>query len=103
MLAVAALVASTLTVIAVGQRGSAVEQTRLAFARELAAAAQVNLDVDPERSILLASEAVEATSEDGLVLREAVDALHAAIAADRLLFTISDPSTGTWCGARTAT
>jgi WD40 repeat protein len=94
VLAVAALVASTLTVAAVGQRGSAVEQTRLAFARELAAAAQANLDVDPERSILLAMEAVDATGEDGLVLREAVDALHAAIAADRLLFTIADPSTG---------
>ena len=94
VLAIAALVASTLTVIAVGQRGNAVEQTRLAFARELAAAAQVNLEVDPERSILLAMEAIEATSEDGVVLREAVDALHAGIAADRLLFTIDDPSTG---------
>jgi WD40 repeat protein len=81
-------------VIALGQRGSAVRQSRLAFARELAAAAQANLDVDPERSILLAMQAVEATRTDGLVLRQAVDALHAAIAADRLLFTITDPSTG---------
>lgn len=94
VLAIAALVASTLTVVAVGQRGSAIEQSRVAFARELAAAAQANLDVDPERSILLAREAIEATQEDGVVLREAVDALHAAIAADRLLFTITDPSTG---------
>ena len=94
VLAIAALIASGLTVIAVSQRGAAVEQTRLAFARELAAAAQVNLEVDPERSILLATEAIEATSEDGVVLREAVDALHAAIAADRLVFTIDDPSTG---------
>lgn len=94
VLTVAALVASALTIVAVGQRGSAVEQTRLAFARELAAAAQANLDVDPERSILLAMEAVQATAEDGLVLREAVDALHAAVAADRLLFTMTDPSTG---------
>jgi len=94
VLAVAALVASTLTVVAVRRGRTAVAQTRLAFARELAAAAQANLNVDPERSILLAVEAVEATREDGLVLREAVDALHAAIAADRLLFTIDDPSTG---------
>ena len=36
-------------------------QTRIATARELAAAAVANLEVDPERSILLALEALDAT------------------------------------------
>ncbi|HEY6567049.1 MAG TPA: BTAD domain-containing putative transcriptional regulator [Actinomycetota bacterium] len=94
VLAAAALVASVLTVIAVGQRRTAVEQSRLAYARELAAAAAANLTIDPERSILLARQAIEATAGDGVVLREAVEALHAGIQNDRLLFTIQDPSTG---------
>jgi WD40 repeat protein/DNA-binding SARP family transcriptional activator len=94
VLAAAAMVASTLTIVAVRQRGAAVEQSRLAFARELSAAADANLDVDPERSILLALQAIEATEADGLVLRQSIEALHAGIQRDRLLFTIDDPSTG---------
>jgi WD40 repeat protein len=87
-------VASTLTVIAVGQRGRAIRQTRLASARELAAAATANLDVDPELSILLALEAIETASDDEVPLKEAVEALHEGIQRDRLLFTLNDPSTG---------
>jgi WD40 repeat protein/DNA-binding SARP family transcriptional activator len=94
VLAVAALVATTLTVVALGQRGTALEQGRLASARELAAAAMTSMDIDPKRSIELAMQAIDATADDDVILREAVDALHAAIAADRLLFTIDDPSTG---------
>ena len=94
VLTVAALVASVLTVIAVEQRRTAVEQASIAYARELAAAATANLDIDPERSLLLALEAVEATRGDGIVFREALEALHAGIQRDRLLFTITDPSTG---------
>ena len=54
-----ALVAGVLTAVAVGfQRRSALD-ARVANGRELAAAAVANLDVDPERSILLALEGVE--------------------------------------------
>ena len=44
-----------------------------------------NLDVDPELSVLLATEAVETTrSSDGTVLPEAEEALHRAVVASRL-------------------
>jgi WD40 repeat protein/DNA-binding SARP family transcriptional activator len=92
-LTAAALVASVLTAVAVDQRSGARREARVATARELAAAALSNLTVDPERSILLALQAVETTRPDGTVLREAKEALHSALAADRLLFTIRDPST----------
>ena len=51
---------------------------RVATARELAAAANANLDVDPERSILLALAAVERTRPDdgAAVLPAAEEALH---------------------------
>jgi hypothetical protein len=76
----AAFVATGLTLVANGQREQATREARVASARELAAAAVANLDVDPERSILLAVEAVERTrSVDGLVLPEAEEALHRAV------------------------
>ena len=91
--AVAALVASVLTLIAVDQRQEAARQSRVAFARELAAAAVASLDVDPERSILLAMEAVDQTrSVDGLVLREAEEALHWAVESSRIEFSIPGQS-----------
>ena len=81
----AALVATTLTVIAVNQRGRAEDAARVSQARELAAAAVANLDVDTERGILLAMQAVDATrSVDGLVRPEALDALHRAVGASRI-------------------
>jgi WD40 repeat protein/DNA-binding SARP family transcriptional activator/class 3 adenylate cyclase len=93
VLAIAALVASGLTVIAVDQTGNARRTARFATARELAAAAVASLEVDPERTILLALQAIEATRDDGIVLREAQEALHRGIQSDRLLFTIHHPST----------
>jgi WD40 repeat protein/transcriptional regulator with XRE-family HTH domain len=60
-------------------------EKRIATARELAAAAIGNLTVDPERSILLAMQAVRSThSIDGTTTREAVEALHRAIQNSRL-------------------
>ena len=91
--AAAALVASVLTGIAVDQRRQTARQARVAFARELAAAAVANLDVDPERSILLALEAVDQTrSVDGDVLREAEEALHWAVVASRIELSIPGQS-----------
>ena len=83
--AAAAVVATTLTVVAASQRDRAEQGARISTARELAAASAANLEVDPELSVLLAIEAVEATrSDDGTVLREAEEALHRAIVASRL-------------------
>ncbi|MGH3077548.1 MAG: hypothetical protein ACRDPZ_05125, partial [Gaiellaceae bacterium] len=55
-------------------------EARIATARELAGASVANLDVDPELALLLALEAVDATSEvDGIPLSEAEEALHRAV------------------------
>ena len=55
-------------------------QTRIATARERVAFSTLSLEDDPERSILLAMYAVEATrSADGTFIPEAEDALHRAI------------------------
>ena len=84
-----ALVASLVTgAIAVAQRDEATDQGRLAEARELAAAANANLDVDPERSTLLALEAVERSRTDdgpgGGALPEAEEALHRAVTSSAI-------------------
>ena len=84
ILAVAAVIAGALTVFAIGQSSRAASEERNATARELAAASVANLEVDPERSILLALEAIETTREpDGIVLPEAEEALHRAMVASR--------------------
>jgi serine/threonine protein kinase/WD40 repeat protein len=85
----AALVATTLTVVAVNQRGRAEDEARVSLARELASAAVANLDVDAERSILLAMKAVDTTrSVDGSPLPVAEDALHRAVEASRIVKSI---------------
>ena len=67
------------------QRAAAEEQGRVATARELAAESLTQLDVDPERSLLLAIEAVETTRRvDGTVLPEAESALHQAVRLSRV-------------------
>ncbi len=85
----AALVATTLTVVAVHQRGRAEDAAKVSLARELASAAVANLDVDPERSILLAVEAMDVTWEvDHTALPEAEEALHRALEQSRVLLTV---------------
>ena len=65
-------------------------EERIATARELAAASLNNLNVDPERSILLALQAVAATyTKDGTVQPQAEDALHRAIISNRAALTLS--------------
>jgi len=74
------------------RQAAAVAQSneRVAFARELAAAAVNNLDVDPERSLLLALQAVDATySVDHTVSTEAEEALHSAMLASRVEQTVA--------------
>jgi WD40 repeat protein/serine/threonine protein kinase len=83
--AAAALIAASLTAVAMDQRREAERGARMATARELAAASVANLEVDPELSVLLAIEAVQTTRSTGEpVLREAEDALHRAVTASRL-------------------
>ena len=72
-------------VVAFSQRSRAEERGRLATARELATASQANLEVDPERSLLLALAAARTTQQDGDVIPEATSALHSAVSADRTL------------------
>ena len=91
VLAVAAVVAGALVLFATNQQRKAQAQERTAQARELAAASVANLDVDPERSILLALEAIDRTrSHDGSVLPEAEEALHRAVTASRILLSVPD-------------
>jgi WD40 repeat protein/serine/threonine protein kinase len=74
---------------AVQERALADEQRQIAIARELSASALNNLDVDPERSILLALEAVNATYKiNGSIILEAENALHEAIQASHILLTL---------------
>jgi WD40 repeat protein/DNA-binding SARP family transcriptional activator len=89
VLAAAALVATSLTVVAMDQRNRAERESLIATARELAVAAVSNLDADVERSMLLALEAVETTYRvDGTVLPEAEEVLHRAVQAHRLVYTV---------------
>jgi WD40 repeat protein len=87
--AVAALVAGSLSIVATSQRQRADGKARIARSRELASAAEASLGIDPERSVLLAMEAIRSTrSYDGTVLREAEQALRDAVAAQRVLVSI---------------
>ena len=62
---------------------------RIANASSSHLAARANLDVDPERSVLLAVEAVKATrSVDGTVVPEAELALHEALVGQRVVRSI---------------
>jgi WD40 repeat protein/transcriptional regulator with XRE-family HTH domain len=75
----ALIVAAVLAVTSLILNQRANQQAGLSASRELAAAAISNLSVDPERSLLLALEAV--SEEDTL---EAEDALHRAILDSRV-------------------
>ncbi|MBN1450578.1 MAG: helix-turn-helix domain-containing protein [Anaerolineales bacterium] len=69
-------------------------ERRIATSRELAAASLNNLNIDPERSILLALQSVSATrSEDGFVLPESLEALHRSIIASPVRMTLTNHQT----------
>ena len=88
--AIAALAAASLTTLATRQGDRAERAAKIANAKGLAAAAVANLQADPERSILLAMEAVDETrSVDGSVLPEAEEALHQAVTTSRVVMTTS--------------
>ena len=81
-----ARLATASEVEAESERDRAASQELIARARGLAAAAMANLDDDPELSLLLAIEAVEVSGDE--VLREAAEALHAAVNTSRAVFTM---------------
>ena len=67
------------------ERLRAENEKRLATSRELAGSAINNLEVDPERSILLAMQAISTTYVlDGTTTKEAAEALHRTVLNSRL-------------------
>jgi len=63
------------------------QERGIARARELAAAAISNIDIDPERSILLSLEAIE-SSRTAFEISQVVDALRRSVDASRTRFTL---------------
>jgi WD40 repeat protein/DNA-binding SARP family transcriptional activator len=90
VLAGAVVVASALTAFGFTQQHRAERESATSEVRALAAAAVANLDEDPERSVLLALEAVRRSrgTGSGRVLPEAEDALHRAVVGTRLALTL---------------
>ena len=77
--------------VAVDQRHEAVGERRVAFVRELAAAADASVEEDPERAMLLALEAVEVSQGAGDDIRpEALEALHRAVSRSRIVLSVPD-------------
>jgi len=74
---------ATQQAIAEAERDRAEQEKQLAASRELAIAAVSNLEVDPERSVLLALHGLSQT-----YTREAEEALHRAVQALRVQFTL---------------
>jgi WD40 repeat protein/DNA-binding SARP family transcriptional activator len=75
----------------------ALRQADLARARELSLAAINNLEVDPERSILLALQAVTTAQKTGNPIPiEIQDALHQAVLASRLRLTLRGHTSDVW-------
>ncbi|MGZ9223046.1 MAG: nSTAND1 domain-containing NTPase, partial [Anaerolineales bacterium] len=73
---------------------------RLATARELAAASLNNLNVDPERSIMLALQSVATTrSADRTVLPESLEALHHSIVSSPIRMTLNGHGTRVFSAA----
>ena len=94
-IAVALVVALVGGFIALDQRRQAEQERRVASARELAAAAVASIPDDSERSMLLALAAIEETRSHGAeALPEAVEALHRAVTASRVLLSVPDVGGG---------
>jgi WD40 repeat protein len=79
---------------------TAQSERRIATSRELAAASLNNLDVDPERSILLALQSVSTTrSVDKTLLPESLEALHRSVVASPVRMTLKGHGTGVMSAA----
>lgn len=89
LLTLALIVAGGLAITALFFGQSTLKAQRLATSRELAAAAVNQIEIDPERSVLLALQAIEET--DTL---EARNSLHRILPELHLLYTIPADHTG---------
>ena len=88
---------STAEANAIEERNIAQQQSILASVRELSSQANANLNLDPERSILLALEAIRKTySIDQTVQPEAEDALRSALQASRIELTLRGHTGDLW-------
>src|SRR5512142_660436 len=91
----ALVIALVMAVAAIFFGKQAQTASRHATSRELASASLANLDIDPERSILLALQAVSlSTQNNEAPLLEAQDALHRAVQASRVQFTLRGHAAG---------
>jgi len=86
--------------IARGNAATALRNARESRARELASYATQSLADDPERSVLLAMHAVNATVESGeLAVPSALDALHRALFASPVRVTVHAEPRAVWQSA----
>ncbi len=77
------------------ESNNAKREQRIAFVRELSVNSVNNLTIDPERSILLALQAVSLSTAGGQpVMREAEEALHRAVPASRVQLTLHGHTAG---------
>jgi WD40 repeat protein/DNA-binding SARP family transcriptional activator len=89
LLAVASIVAVSLTLVAQNQTRDAERNLAISTARALTAESIQALEVDAELSMLLAVEAADiALVASGEVLPETVEALHRALLASRIVFSV---------------
>ena len=96
---VAAIVAQASAATAVRERQTAQQQSLISSVREVSSAANANLEIDPERSILLALQAVNKTyAMDQTVLPEAEDVLHRAVQASPIELTLRGHTDSVWSG-----
>jgi DNA-binding SARP family transcriptional activator len=93
LLAGVALLAVGFAVFVVVQGEAGREQQAIAVGRELAAASVGTLATDPDLSLLLAIEAVQATADRGFVTEQALDALHWAFQASSTAYPRNDAPT----------
>jgi WD40 repeat protein len=89
VLAVGLAVSVGLAVWALAQRNDALRQGRLAESQQLANTAMAQLDIDPQRSALVALEALRRSSTP-----QAEDALRAALAASHLRRVLTGDTAG---------
>ncbi len=93
----ALVVATVAAIFAAVFANNSQKQALISSVRELSSAANLNLEVDPERSILLAMEAVNKTyGQDRTVLPEAEDALHRAVQASHIELTLRGHTDEVW-------
>jgi WD40 repeat protein/transcriptional regulator with XRE-family HTH domain len=95
---IGALVLATVAAIFAGVFAkNSQKQALISSVRELSIAANLNLEVDPGRSILLALQAVNKTyTKDHTVLPEAEEALHSAVQASRIELTLRGHTDAVW-------